>query len=237
MLEAGEVDIISGTDPALLPRIEAMDGVELTQKEGTPVYFFSFNMTKEPMNEVEFRKAVAMGINIDSFIDTLKGTGFKSAGLFGPAVLGYDESIEDLGYDYDPDAAREIVEKNGYGDYELTIYSTDDGGYKRMAEIAQAELTEIGLNVKMEMMEWGTLLESTANGDHDMFVLGSSNSMVGLETLYGYFHSDSVGANNRSQNSNADFDEIVSKARNTIDDDERQQLINEAHEMVVEDVF
>jgi len=237
MLEAEEVDLYDLAEPALVPRVEAMDGIEMLQEPGSPGYYFSFNTQKEPMNELEFRQAVAMAIDVDSFIDTLDGTGFKFPGMFGPAVLDYDESIEGLGYEYDPEAARKIVEENGYGDYELTIFSTDQGGYKRQAEVAHADLTDIGLNVKMEQMEWGTLLERTADGDHDLFVLGSSNSMTGLETMYGYFHTDSVGANNRTQHSNEEFDKIVDEARITIDDEKRQELINEAHEMLINEVF
>jgi len=237
MLEAKEIDLYDLAEPALVPRVEAMIDVDTILQPGSPAYYFSFNTQKEPMNEVEFRKAVAMAIDVDSFIDTLDGTGFKSPGMFGPAVLDYDEVSEGWGYDYDPDAARQIVEENGYGDYELTIFSTDQGGYKRQAEVAHANLTEIGLNVTMEQMEWGTLLERTTDGDHDMFVLGSSNSMTGLETMYGYFHTDSIGANNRTQHSNEEFDKLVDEARRTVDDEARQALINEAHEMLVEEVF
>lgn len=237
MLEAGEVQLVDGIEAESIPRLEAMEGIELMQTEGSAVYFFSFNMEKEPMNELEFRQAVAMALDIDGYISQLGGVGFRSNSLFGPAVFDYDDSVEDFAHEYDPESAREIIEANGYDEYELTIYTSDRGTYRRMAETSQAQLSEVGLNVSIEMMEWGTMLDVTAEGDHDMFALGSSNSMTGLETLYGYFHSDSVGANNRTQHSDPSFDEMIDEARVTLDDDQRQALINEAHERVVEEAF
>lgn len=237
MLEAGEVQMVDGIEAESMSRLEAMEEIELLQTEGTAVFFYSFNMDKEPMNEPEFRQAVAMGLDIESYISQLEGVGFSSYSLFGPAVLDYDESIEESGIEYNPEEARNIIEENGYGEQELTIYTSDRSNYRRMAETAQAQLSDIGLNVNIEMMEWGTLLDSTSEGDQDMFVLGSSNSMNGLETLYGYFHSDSVGANNRSQHTDEEFDAIVDEARSTLDDEERQVLINEAHEKVVEEAL
>lgn len=237
MLEAGEVQMVDGIEAESIPRLEAMDGVELLQTEGTGVFFFSFNMDKEPMNEPEFRQAVAMALDIEGYISQLDGVGFSSHSLFGPAVLDYDESIEDSGIEYNLEEAKNIIAENNYGDQELTIYTSDRSTYRRMAEIAQAQLTDAGLNVKIEMMEWGTMLDSTSEGNHDMFVLGSSNSMNGLETLYGYFHSDSLGANNRTQHSDPAFDEVIDEARRTLDDDARQALINESHEKVVEEAL
>ncbi len=237
MLETGEVQMIDGIDAEHIPRLESMSGTELLQREATGVYFYAFNMEKEPMNELAFRQAVAYALDIDSYIGLLGGIGFKSHSLFGPAVVGYDEIIEDSGYGYDPDKAREIVEENGYGDEELTLYTSDRGVYLRMAEVAQEQLEAIGLNISIQMLEWGTMLDVTSQGEQDMFVLGSSNSMNGLETAYGYFHSDSVGVNNRSQYSDPDFDALVDEARKELDDDRRQDLLNEAHQRVIEEVF
>lgn len=237
MLETGEVQLIDGIQAEHIGRLEAMNGVDLLQRQATAVYFYAFNMEKQPMDELEFRQAVAYALDIDSYINVLGGTGFESHSLFGPAVVGYDESIEDFGYPYDPDKARELVEEHGYGDYELTLYTSDRGAYMTMSDIAQAQLEEVGLNVQIQMLEWGTMLDVTSQGEQDMFVLGSSNSMNGLETAYGYFHSDSVGVNNRSQYSNPEFDAIIDEARRELDDEKRQELLNQAHQQIIEEAF
>lgn len=238
MLETGEVDLLGNLEVQNVPRIESMQGITLQQEEGSYSYFYTFNMTKEPMNEKDFRQAIAMAIDAKDYVGQLEGTGFYSPSLFGPGVIDYDESFEELGYEYDPDAARKIIEENGYGEQELTLYTASDrDAYRRIAEVIQAQLTEIGLNIKIEMMEWGTFLEETAEGEQDMLVIGSSVSMTGLETMYGFFHSDGIGGNNRSQYSNPELDEIIEEARKTLDDQNRQVIINEAHEKIINDAL
>lgn len=235
MLQTGEVQMVNGISSENISRVEGMDNVELLETEGTGVYFLSFNMEKEPMNELEFRQAVAHAIDVDSYLGLLNGLGFKSYSLFGPKVAGYDPFIEEFGYKYDPEKAKSLVEDNGYDQVEVTLYTTSRPIYSTMADVVEAQLSEVGLNVKIELMEWGTLLDTTAQGEHDMYTLSSTNTMNGLETLYGYFHSDSVGANNRAQYSNKKYDEIVDAARSELDDKKNQQLVNEAHQMLIEE--
>ncbi|MEH7123747.1 ABC transporter substrate-binding protein [Bacillus sp. JJ1773] len=238
MLETGDADVVATVEVENISRVESMKNAKLFQTEGSGSYFFTFNMEKEPMNDFEFRKAVAMGIDAKSFVNQLGGNGFYSPTLFGPAVTYYDESVLGNEYEYDPEAARKIIEEKGYDQYELTLYTTSDRqAYKRMAEVTQAQLSEIGLNTKIEMMEWGTFLEATGEGKQDLFVINTSNSMTGLETMYGFFHSDGIGGNNRSQYSNPDFDELVFQARQTLDEEKRQTLINTAHQQVIKDIF
>ncbi|SDJ13021.1 ABC transporter substrate-binding protein [Natribacillus halophilus] len=237
MLETGEVDLVEDIDSEQMDRVEGMQDVSITDIEGTAGYWLSFNMEEAPMDELEFRQAVAMGVDIESYMTQLEGVAFESNSLFGPGVPDYDESIEDAGYDYDPEAAQELVEENSYDEYEVDLYTSDRSAYQRMSEVAQAQLAEIGLDINIEMMDWETMLDVTADAQQDMYALGSSNSMNGLETLDGYFHSSSVGANNRAQYANDDFDAIVEEAGATIDEEDRQELVNEAHEHVIDEAL
>jgi peptide/nickel transport system substrate-binding protein len=234
MLETGEVHMVDGIEQQHISRFKNLKQINLLQAKGTYVYFYGFNMEKEPMNQKEFRKAVAHAIDIDGYINLLGGTGYKAHAVSGPSVVGYDKSIENYGYDYDPDLARQIIEENGYGDYELTLYTADRRDYRSMAEVIQAQLTEAGFNIKIEMMDWGTLLDVTSQGEQDMFVLGSSNSMNALATLESFFHTSSVGRNNRSYHSDPQFDAIIESALKEMNDERRQELINQAHQFIIE---
>ena len=41
-----------------------------------------------------------------------------------------------------------------------------------MAVLLQQELKQANIDVNIEVMEWGAYLDKTANGEHDMFILG-----------------------------------------------------------------
>ena len=46
----------------------------------------------------------------------------------------------------------------------------------RSAQIVQAQLAEVGITVDISTYEWGALLDSLNAGDHEMFILGWSNT-------------------------------------------------------------
>src|SRR5699024_11530732 len=63
-----------------------------------------------------------------------------------------------------------------------------------MATNIQDQLKEFGIDVEVETLEWGAYLEQTAEGKHDMFVLGWSTVTGDADYgLYPLFHSENVG--------------------------------------------
>ncbi|PKR77178.1 glutathione ABC transporter substrate-binding protein [Halalkalibacillus sediminis] len=237
MMETGEVDFIDGVTAEHLTRLESNDSIEVVTKEGTPVYYFGFNHEKEPMNEFDFRKALSHAIDRDAYVETLDGLGVRSNSIIGPKVFGYDESAEELGFNYDPEQAQQIIEENGYDEIELNLLVANRDLFLNMSEIVQAQLSEVGLNVNIEMIEWGTFLDMTAEGDFDLTFLSWSNTTAdGSELLYPNLHTDNIGSSNRMQYSNEEVDELVEASRTTTDQNERAEYLQQANEIVVEDV-
>ncbi|HCC3140714.1 TPA: hypothetical protein M4451_003097, partial [Legionella pneumophila] len=207
MLQAGDVQFIDGIPTEQLSRVEGLKNVEVQKKEGTPVYWYGFNMEKEPMNNLEFRQAVAYALNRDAYVKQLNGLGVAGNSIIGPKVFGYDEASNDAGYDYNLEKAKELVEKNGFGDKEYTLLVANRANYMKMAEISQSQLQEAGFKIKIETMEWGAFLDASRNGDYEMNFLSWTNSTAdGSELLYPNFHSDNVGSSNMVRYSNETFD-------------------------------
>src|SRR5690606_19590520 len=100
----------------------------------------------------------------------------------------------------------------------------------------QAQLAEIGIDVEIEELEWGAYLERTANGDHDMFILGWS--VVTSDADYGMyplFHSSAVGATgNRSFLEDEELDKLLDDAPQETEPEVRQELYSQAPEKLVE---
>ncbi|WP_277673729.1 glutathione ABC transporter substrate-binding protein [Piscibacillus halophilus] len=238
MMETGEVHFINGVTSEHKSRIEGNDSFELITKDGTPVYNLGFNYEHEPMNDVEFRKAVSHALNRDSYVETLDGLGVRSNSIVGPQVFGYDESNEDLGYEYDPEKAKEIVEENGFDSETYHMLVPNRDAYINMGEIVQAQLSEVGINVEMEMMEWGTFLDVATEGEFDLTFLSWSNvTGDGSELLYPNLHSDNIGSSNRARYANDEFDQLVEASRDTTDQEARKEFLVEANQLAVEDAI
>ncbi|QDP40380.1 glutathione ABC transporter substrate-binding protein [Radiobacillus deserti] len=236
MLETGEVQFIDGIPAEHLPRIESIGSVEIQKKEGTPVYYLGFNMEKAPFNDLAFRQAVAHAVNTEAYVKQLNGLGVQNDSIIGPKVFGYKEEAKDAGYDYDPEKAKQILKDNGYEGQKITLLASDSGSYMKMAEIVQAQLSEVGLDVSIETMEWGTFLDATAAGNFEMTFLGWTNSTAdGSELLYPNLHSDNLGASNRMRYTNAEFDKLVDESRTLVDQDARLEKLHQANLIAIED--
>lgn len=234
MLQTGEVNFLDALPTEQISRIESIDNVEVTKQDGTPVYYLTFNHSKERNQDPDFRKAVASAIDRDAFVANLNDLGVRSDSILGPQVFGYDESADDAGTPYDPELAKQLVEENGYGDEPIKLLSANRDNFILMAEIVQSQLTEAGFNVEIETMEWATFLDTARSGEYDMTFLSWSNvTGDGSEMFYPNFHSDNIGASNRAQYNNPEFDKLVEASRTSIDQDERREILNEANQLML----
>jgi peptide/nickel transport system substrate-binding protein len=236
MLQTGKVQFIDALPAEQIKRLESIKNVKVTKAEGTPVYYLGFNMKKAPMNNLAFRQAVAYGLDRKAYINQLNGLGVEGNSVIGPKVFGYDQSEEKVGYSYDLEKAKKLIKDNGFEGKEVKMLVPNRDMYMKMAEIAQSQMTEIGLKVKLETMEWGTFLDAATKGQYDVTFLGWANSTAdGSELLYPNFHSDNVGSSNRISYSNKQFDQLVNESRQTIDQNARKEKLKEANELLVKD--
>lgn len=236
MLQTGEVNFLDALPTEQISRIESLENVEVTKQDGTPVYYLTFNHSKERNQNPDFRKAIASAVDRDAFVEKLNGLGVRSDSILGPQVFGYDESADNAGTAYDPEAAKKLVEENGFGDEPIKLLAANRDNFILMAEIVQSQLTEAGFKVEIETMEWATFLDTARTGEYDLTFLSWSNvTGDGSEMFYPNFHSDNVGASNRAQYSNPEFDKLVEASRTSIDQEERKKFLGEANQLMLDE--
>src|SRR5699024_11587485 len=83
-----------------------------------------------------------------------------------PTVFGFSEDLQPI--KYNQEEAKKLLENAGYEDGFNATILVNDRTTADLAEIAQDQLSEIGIELDIEMMETGAYLEATANGDVDM---------------------------------------------------------------------
>ncbi|WP_080848302.1 glutathione ABC transporter substrate-binding protein [Cytobacillus gottheilii] len=238
MIETGEAHamLLGASD---VSRVEAMENIEIDRVKGTRMDYVGFNVTKEPFNDVRVRQAISMAINKDDIVNgILDGQGIPAVGPLAPTVVGNYQDLEPLGYDVE--AAKALLAEAGFEDgFETTLY-VNDGSQERadIAEMVQAHLAPIGIDVSIEVVEWGAFLEQTAAGDHEMFILGWTTVTADADYgLYALFHSSQFGSpGNRSFYKNERVDELLDLARSESDTDARNEAYKEISEILVEEV-
>lgn len=235
-LETGYSHLAEAIQPSDMTRVESHPDLTLNKTPLTSLAYIGFNLNKEPFDDVRVRQAISMAINKDDIIDgIMNGNAVPAVGPIAPGVFGFDESVTPM--PYDPDRAKELLAEAGYPNgFSTTIWTNDNAQRIQTAEYLQSKLSDIGIDLRIEVLEWATYLDDTANGRHDMFILGWSTPTGDADyALYALFHSKNQGATgNRSFLSDARLDDLLDRGRMEADPDVRREIYREAQELLVE---
>src|SRR5699024_3346598 len=236
-LETDSSHVADGIGPNNISRVDGMDNASALQIPSVSLDYVGINVQKEPFDDVRVRQAISMAIDKEEIIEGVyEGVGIPAIGPLAPLVFGFDEDVS--GLEYDIDKAKELLAEAGYEDgFTTTIWTNDSEQRMDTAIVVQSQLDEIGIDVEIQELEWGAYLERTANGDHDMFILGWSTVTSDADCgLYPLFHSSQHGSpGNRSFLDNEEVDKLLEDARMATDQDERQELYSEVQELLVEE--
>ncbi|WP_025727178.1 glutathione ABC transporter substrate-binding protein [Heyndrickxia ginsengihumi] len=236
MLQTGDVQFIDNIPSEQIKRVEKIQDVAVSKQTATPVYYLAFNMKKGPMKDLAFRQAVAYALNREAYVKKLNGLGIGGNSIIGPKVFGYDAASNKVGYSYNPTKAKELIKKNGYSGKTINLLVANTASYEQMAEIVQSQLKAVGINAKIQTMEWASFLDTARKGQFDMTFLGWTNSTGdGSELLYPNFHSDNIGSSNYLSYDNKKFDKLVDESRQSIDTSVRKEKLKEANELLIKD--
>lgn len=235
-LEGGYSHVIGAVDPISRERVENHDETYLDETESMSLSYVGFNVEAEYLDDPLVRQAISYAIDREAIIAGIyDGVGIEAIGPLAPAVFGYDEDVE--GITYDMEKAKELMAEAGYEDgFEISIWTNDNPQRVDTAVFMQESLAELNIDVSIEQVEWGAYLERTADGEHDMFILGWSVVTGDADYgMYPLFHSEQVGApGNRSFIQNDELDELLEAGRQAIDPDERLEHYSAAQDLLVD---
>jgi peptide/nickel transport system substrate-binding protein len=238
MIETGEAHVTDQVPVTEIERIEASDTMDLYRTDGLAVEYLSFNTKKKPFDDIRVRKAVAHAIEVDAIIKGVyNDIGTKANSTMSPKVFGYDPTIK--GYEYDINEAKKLLEEAGVKDgLEFTLTTSDRKERINMAEVIQSQLKGIGINVKIQVLEYGAYIDATAKGEHQVSIGGWGNATGdGDYNQFNLFNSKSQGAaGNSAFYSNPEVDQLIESARKESDSEKRKALYSQAQKIEREDV-
>ncbi|GAK02794.1 oligopeptide ABC transporter, periplasmic oligopeptide-binding protein OppA [Geomicrobium sp. JCM 19037] len=237
-LETGEAHVIDDIEPINMSQIESLENADVSTVESLRLDYIGMNNEVEPFDDPDVRRAIAMAVDKSTIVQGIyEGYGSEAIGPLNPLVFGYSEGLTPL--EYDPEEAQELLDAAGYEDgFDASLLVDESNPLSiQMAEIVQDQLSEFNINISLDQQEWSSLLDNSANGQHDMVVLGwttvTGDADYGMYSLY---HTDEHGASgNRTFYSNSEVDDLLDEARYEEDDDRRVELYAEAQQMIIDD--
>ncbi|MCG9128144.1 ABC transporter substrate-binding protein [Candidatus Poribacteria bacterium] len=243
-LQQGNLHAMEFPNPDDLEQIRDDDSLELLSQPGMSVGYLALNMEKPPFDNHNVRLAINHAINKSVIIEHLyQGLGIPAKNPIPPTLWSYDDSIED--YEHNPKLAKELLTKAGYPNgFETTLWALPvprpyipDG--RALAEVLQSELREIGIKANIVTYDWGTYLEKTKYGEHDMAMLGWSADFGDPDNFLYFLLSKSSAekpAGNISFYKSDEMQQILEKARNISDNDQRIALYKKAQNLFHQDI-
>ena len=241
---SGGIDLMVEVPPDNVSDFASNDTFNVYEQAGPHLWFLILNTREGPFQDQTMRQAVNYAINKQSLVDdVLQGTAQVAAGPTPRAFeWAYNEELEP--YPYDPDKARELIAEAGHEGAELTFYVTEGGSGMLdpvpMGTAIQADLAQVGLDVKIETYEWNTFLDrvnSGLEGKADMAQMAwMTNDPDTLPFLA--LRSEATpdeGGFNSGYYRNEEVDDLLEQARRSVSQDERAALYREMQAIVHEE--
>ncbi|RJE82060.1 ABC transporter substrate-binding protein [Paracoccus onubensis] len=250
---SGDVDLIESIPTADTRRLEGSDGLQVITTTGNRLMYLHMDQDREtspyakapdgtnPLLKSEIRRALSLSLNREAIVDRIMdGQGTPAGQVVPEGYFGYDPALPVE--TYDPDKAKEMLAGAGYPEgFSLTFHASNDR-YPNDSRIAQAIgqfFTRIGVNTSVETLP-GSVYFTRASAQEFSLIMGGAAVETGeasgvlgplLET-YG----DNAGQGNRGRYSSAEFDAALDQARKTLDDDEREAMLQKATGIAIADM-
>ena len=233
-VKAGECHVMAYPTPADVQAMKDDSDIVVMEQEGLNVGYLAYNTKVAPYDNPKVRKALNMAIDKQAIIDVVfQGSGQIAKNPIPPTMWSYNDAIVDD--PYDPEAAKKMLADEGVSDLNLKIWAMPvqrpyNPNARRMAELMQEDFSKIGVTVEIVSYEWGEYLDRSKAEDRDGAVLLGWTGDNGdpdnfLAVLLGC---DGVGASNRAQWCNEEFDKVINEAKVLPTQAERAPLYEKA---------
>lgn len=192
--QSGELDMLYGKqDQTWVERTKKVDGAVVHVMEPAEMSVMSLNMSTKPLDDIRVRKAVAMAVNRDEFMD------FK-----GRDVTRVSTSVVPQGYQghvdmsalmpkYDVEGAKKLLAEAGYPDgVTLKAIHTSLPGMLGTMEVFQAQLARAGIKLDLEVVEHATFHAQIRKDLSQVVHYSAARFPVADTYLTQFFHSRST---------------------------------------------
>ena len=211
--------------------------------------YLGYNLKNPLFTDKRVRQAISYAINKEEIISgVLLGLGKPATGPFKPETWAYNGNVKT--YNFNPQKARELLKEAGWQDingdgvlekdgkpfvFELV---TNQGNETRQkcAEIIQRQLAEVGITVKIRILEWAAFVNDFINKRRfDAVLMGWT--IPPDPDAYDVWHSSKTSPEelNFISYKNSEADELLEKGRNTFDQKERKKYYDRFQEILAED--
>jgi len=186
-----------------------------------------------PFNNANLRKAIAYALDRKR-IDAIIWNGMATISN-APSPPGLWWSPPDMGYEYDPAKAKQLLAAGGIKPgTKLTLADPSDSTYRQISQLVKEQLDSVGLRVQLQPVDYDQYYQLTLDRKINFVPMEWTQRADPDGLLYILFHSK--GSANSTGYSNPEVDKLLDEARLTSDQAKRKQMYDQIHKDLSEDL-
>lgn len=241
-LRKGSVHLlVNAVPPDVVTKFQDDPEFRVQVDPGSTYQYLGLNLEDPHLSDIRVRQALAHAIDRGRIIENLyQGLGIATETAIRPGHWSHHKNLEPIAHD--PQIARALLDEAGYPDpdgegaqkrLQLTYKTSTDETAVLQAQIIQAMLAEVGIDLVIRSFEFATFYNDVKQGNFQIFSL-RWKGIVDPDIYNLILHSNSIppaGAN-RGRFRNARFDELVAAGSRIAKSEERLPFYLEAQEIV-----
>lgn len=238
MFEAGEVDIFNfDYGPSQLEYFlnngDYKDHIASGMRGGT--FFFLFNESIPPLDDVKVREALSMAIDSQAILDTIYNSKGRLANTFvAKGIVGYNP--DGAAIKYDPEAAKALLAEAGYPNgftMDIAQSSSTTPIGQKVAEILQGYLAQVGVTATITTLDSATYYAVRGEGKLPSFYNSWSADFNDPDNFLYTFFSEKNSLSRSSNYHNEEVWKMLEEARVMVDPEARLKKYQEAEEIII----
>lgn len=245
-LRKGSIDLVQNAiSPDALPLLAKSKHLRFIEQEGIRYSYLGMNLRDPILKDLRVRKAIAYAIDREEIIRyILGGHADLATGPLPPSNFAYTDQVQT--FQKDVEKAKALLDEAEYFDpdgegplprFTLSYKTTNLPLRRRIAEVLQLQLAQVGIQLKIRTYEWGTFFSDIRKGNFQLYTL-TWTGISEPDTLYYIFHSSNVpprGAN-RGFYKNSEVDRLLEEGRRTLDPQKRREIYHTVQKILAEEL-
>lgn len=242
-LEAGEIDVIHAFSPLEADRLSQNPDIKVINPRSAGFIRLNFNTQRPPFDDPRVRHAIAYGIDRELISKAVfLGTAPVAHSLVPSEAYGYTDEFDV--YEYNPDRARELLAEAGVPNLSFEL-AYGSGRYlldNEVVTVVQAQLAEIGVNVRIRSMEWAQfsqyIRQPLDQSQTEMTVTWWRTVNADPDSAIGVFTAAELppAGNNPTFYVSEEFERLYKAQQTEPDSETRRQVIRDLQEVLMADL-
>jgi len=209
----------------------------IVKTPGSVYQYIAINLRDPILGKKEVRHALAYAIDREKIVkDIQRGYANVTDTMLAEGHWARADNLPT--YPYDPAKAKQLLAQAGYPNgFSFTFRTSTDAEANSRAQVVQAMLKQVGVNMSIQSNEMATFFADIGKGNFQMYSL-TRNGIQDPDFYYVLFYSKNLPpeGQNRGFYQNPRIDQLLLQGRSTFDRTKRKPLYDEVQKIVADDL-